>query len=212
MTMKTIRILNILLLIGIVLNSCQTSITKDVELKSIQESIKTFNNYYKIGDTASSSSDFLWNNENYVDTIYLKKFNLIDTTFNTIYKPKLIAYNCTLIGQYKYQNILLLLTSSARTQAGDGNPVLTLTTLSETGELIDYLRVDIACIQDPEIQPKTYFSINSDFSIYINQVQIENKIDTVKNQLIRIDSTSNITKYIIDKNGHFIKRNDIKEK
>jgi hypothetical protein len=185
----------------IIFISCQSNTAEKVEFDNFEKSISHFNNFYVIGDTLSSDED--WDTKSYIDTSYLNIFQLIDTTFHTEYKPKTLnGYNCLFLGQYKKDNTTLLLTNSIRTEAGDGNPILTATTFSTNGKLIDILRTDLERIHDPYYQPTTFVSISKDFEIIVTQM--EKHYIEGKDKLILTDSTSVIQKYRIDKDSHFI--------
>lgn len=170
-------------------------------------SISRANNYYVLGDTLTSQSPDLGQS---VDTQFLTKYHLIDTTSVTLYKPRTLSkYNCILLGQYNYNGMHLLLTSSVRTEAGDGNPIFSFISLSEKGEFLDALRVDINYAHDPEINPTTYFSISRDFIISVNQKVVYSKIED--DRLVKTDSTSAVQRYMLDKSGHFVSDSQIRK-
>ena len=192
------------LLCVISLISCKIINKEKIDFMRFQNSIQRFPNKYKIGDTLTSLNDSILNTQRFIDTIFLKKYQLIDTTFETIYKPHtLLGYNCTFIGRYDYKNSILVLTHSIRTEAGDGNPILTLSSFSKDGKLQDLIKTDLEYEHDPELVPMTYFSISSNFEIYINYLEKKYKFDINRYQLT--DSSSWITKYKIGLDGKFTK-------
>ena len=193
-----------LLLCLISLISCHINNREQIDFRNFQNSIQRFPNKYKIGDTLTSSNDSIWDTQRFIDTIFLNKYQLIDTTFETVYKPHtLLGYNCTFIGRYDYQNSILFLTHSIRTEAGDGNPILTLSSFSKDGKLQGLIKIDLEYEHDPELVPMTYFSISSNFEIYINYLEKKYKFDI--HRYLLTDSSSWIMKYKIGSDGKFIK-------
>jgi|GEM_PF-2638830 len=172
------------------------------DLEDFLKSIKNIKNYYSLGDTISS---YLYEStkHNSIDTIYLLKYHLVDTTFDLLYKPeRLRDYHCSLLGKYNYNGFYILLTNSVRTLAGDGSPMFSLVSLSHKGVFIDNLRTNIYFPHDPEIVPITYYSISPNFKISILQKEVHYKIK--KDKLVKTDSTMEIEKYELDNSGHFV--------
>jgi hypothetical protein len=179
--------------------------TEKQSFKEFQISVAKFENHYHIGDTVSSMSDELWNIRNFIDTDYLLKYKLIDTSlitenFNKI--QLLEEYRCAFIGQYTREKIILILSYSLRSTAGDGEPIITATTFSETGRLIDILRINLEAIRDPFYQPTTYFNMNENLDISVI-LQIEEYVENDE-QLVLTKSKSIINDFVIQENGKFI--------
>lgn len=179
-----------------------TTVSKaDDSFKGLQKNISKYNNSYTLGDTLTSL-DNLWGSENTIDSIYLTKFKLVDTTFNSQFKPRqLEGYHCRFIGQYKHRDFLLILTYSLRTYAGDGNPLLILSVFTNNGILIDQMKTDLYGIHDPFFQPESRFSISKEFLITENQIEREFKANGDKLVLVR--TKSDIKKYKVNDQGHF---------
>ena len=187
----------------LILISCQTNNTEKWEFDNFQKSISHFQNHCKVGETITSM-DNLWDITDFIDTSFLKKYKLIDTAFATkdIDKLKTLKeYHCSFIGQYKKDHTTLLLTYSIRDNGGDGNPILTATTFSDKGKLLDFFRADLDAIHDPFYQPTTQITISKDFVITSNFV--EKRFKEGKEKLIMTDSTTLTQKYRIDNTGHF---------
>jgi predicted transcriptional regulator len=148
----------------------------------------------------------LWKNTDFIDTSFTLKFSLIDTTFKTesYNKIKLLKdFQCSYIGQYKKDKIILLLTYSFRIWAGDGNPIITANVFSEDGKLFDVLRIELESIKDPYYQPTTYITINENLDI--TTILEVNEFEVKDEKLVLTDSTSIIYKYIINNDGKFIR-------
>jgi len=186
--------------------SCQLNNDDKRLFDNFQKQINQFNNHYTLGDTISYSIlDILWNKNNFIDTLFLNKFQLIDTTYETEKEnkiQKLKDYNCSFIGKYQKNKIMLLLSISYRIQADDGYPILTVTTISDKGELLDLLRIELETMRDAFYQPTQKFSISKDFEI--TSTKIEKSFKEDKDELILTDSTSSTKKYKINDSGHFI--------
>ena len=197
------KYINILIL-TLFICACYT-IDKDkhADFINFQKSIKNFPNFYKLGDTIISSKDDLWANRKFIDTTFLIKFQLIDTSYKTEYKPHtLTEYHCSLLGHYHFNNSELILTYSLRTEAGDGNPILTLLSFSEKGEQKGLIKVDLHYQHDPETIPVTYFSISPTFEIFINQTEKDYIFD--KDKYTLTDSHFWMEKYKIGTDGDFL--------
>lgn len=195
----------VMFLTALIFLSCLTNSEK-VLFDKFQSSIEGFKNNYQIGDTISSMSDLLWKNTDFIDTSFILKFSLIDTTFKTesYNKIKLLKdFQCSYIGQYKKDKIILLLTYSIRIWAGDGNPIITANVFSEDGKLFDVLRIELESIKDPYYQPTTYITINENLDI--TTILEVNEFEEKDEKLVLTDSTSIIYKYIINNDGKFIR-------
>jgi len=195
----------VMFLTALIFLSCLTNSEK-VLFDKFQSSIEGFENNYQIGDTISSMSDLLWKNTDFIDTSFILKFSLIDTTFKTesYNKIKLLKdFQCSYIGQYKKDKIILLLTYSIRIWAGDGNPIITANVFSEDGKLFDVLRIELESIKDPYYQPTTYITINENLDI--TTILEVNEFEEKDEKLVLTDSTSIIYKYIINNDGKFIR-------
>lgn len=195
----------VMFLTALIFLSCLTNSEK-VLFGKFQSSIEEFENNYLIGDTISSMSDLLWKNTDFIDTSFILKFSLIDTTFKTesYNKIKLLKdFQCSYIGQYKKDKIILLLTYSIRIWAGDGNPIITANVFSEDGKLFDVLRIELESIKDPYYQPTTYITINENLDI--TTILEVNEFEEKDEKLVLTDSTSIIYKYIINNDGKFIR-------
>jgi len=195
----------VMFLTALIFLSCLTNSEK-VLFDKFQSSIAGFENNYQIGDTISSMSDLLWKNTDFIDTSFILKFSLIDTTFKTesYNKIKLLKdFQCSYIGQYKKDKIILLLTYSIRIWAGDGNPIITANVFSEDGKLFDVLRIELESIKDPYYQPTTYITINENLDI--TTILEVNEFEEKDEKLVLTDSTSIIYKYIINNDGKFIR-------
>ncbi len=191
------------LLLFIPLISNQINNREHDDFISFQKSLQGFPNSYKTGDTLTSLDYSILNNDRFIDTIFLIRYQLIDTSFKTIYKPQTLSgYNCTFIGRYNNKNSFLILTYSIKTLSDDGNPMLTLSNFSNDGKLLGMIRTDLEYEHDPELRPITYFSISPDFGIYINQVEKRYKFDNDEYHLT--DSSSVIMKYKIGSDGKFL--------
>lgn len=196
----------VMLLAVLIFLSCLTN-KESILFDDFQGSMRGFKNNYQIGDTISSMSDLLWNIADFIDTTYILKFCLIDTTFKTenYNKIKLLKdYHCSYIGQYKKDKIILLLTYSIRILAGDGNPIITATTFSGDGKLLDFFRIDLESIKDAFYQPTTYITINENLDI--TTILVVNEYEEKDEKFILTDSSSITNEYIIDKNGKFNKK------
>jgi len=195
----------VMFLTALIFLTCLTNSEK-VLFDKFQSSIEGFENNYQIGDTISSMSDLLWKNTDFIDTSFILKFSLIDTTFKTesYNKIKLLKdFQCSYIGQYKKDKIILLLTYSIRIWAGDGNPIITANVFSEDGKLFDVLRIELESIKDPYYQPTTYITINENLDI--TTILEVNEFEEKDEKLVLTDSTSIIYKYIINNDGKFIR-------
>ena len=195
----------VMFLTTLIFLSCLTNSEK-VLFDKFQSSIEEFENNYLIGDTISSMSDLLWKNTDYIDTSFILKFSLIDTTFKTesYNKIKLLKdFQCSYIGQYKKDKIILLLTYSIRIWAGDGNPIITANVFSEDGKLFDVLRIELESVKDPFYQPTTYITINENLDI--TTILVINEYEEKNEKLVLTDSTSIIYKYVINNDGKFIR-------
>jgi len=195
----------VMFLTALIFLSCLTNSEK-VLFDKFQSSIAGFENNYQIGDTISSMSDLLWKNTDFIETSFILKFSLIDTTFKTesYNKIKLLKdFQCSYIGQYKKDKIILLLTYSIRIWAGDGNPIITANVFSEDGKLFDVLRIELESIKDPYYQPTTYITINENLDI--TTILEVNEFEEKDEKLVLTDSTSIIYKYIINNDGKFIR-------
>jgi len=195
----------VMFLTTLIFLSCLTNSEK-VLFDKFQSSIEEFQNNYIIGDTISSMSDLLWKNTDYIDTSFILKFSLIDTTFKTesYNKIKLLKdFQCSYIGQYKKDKIILLLTYSFRIWAGDGNPIITANVFSEDGKLFDVLRIELESVKDPFYQPTTYITINENLDV--TTILEVNEFEEKDEKLVLTDSTSIIYKYIINNDGKFIR-------
>ncbi len=189
----------------IILVSCQTYTTEQADFDRFQKSIERFNNHYQLGDTISSMNDNLWNIESFVDTSFLLKYKLIDTTIETECFNKLKSledYHCSLVGQFKISKMTLLLTYSIRIAAGDGNPMLSLTMISDNGKLLDFLRIDLEGIHDAFYQPTTFITVTKDFIIITTDIR--KYYEEIDERLILKDSSATINKYNISDNGQFL--------
>jgi len=193
-------------LTGLIFFACMTNSEKEI-FDEFQNSIGRFENNYQIGDTISSMSDLLWSITDFIDTSYILRFSLIDTTFNTESYNKIKSlkdYHCSFIGQYKKDKILLLLTYSIRIMAGDGNPIITATTFSKDGKVLDILRIDLESIKDAFYQPTTYITANENLDI--TTILIVNEYEEKDDKIVLTDSISIINEYSIDNNGKFQQR------
>ncbi len=196
----------VMLLAVLIFLSCLTN-KERILFDDFQGSMRGFKNNYQIGDTISSMSNLLWNIADFIDTTYILKFCLIDTTFETenYNKIKLLKdYHCSYIGQYKKDKIILLLTYSIQIWAGDGNPIVTATTFSEDGKLLDFFRIDLESIKDAFYQPTTYITINENLDV--TTILVVNEYEEKDEKFILTDSSSITNEYIIDKNGKFNKK------
>lgn len=188
----------------IILGSCQTNIAEQTDFNLFQKSIKSFNNHYQLGDTISSMDDNLWNIKSFIDTAFLLKYKLIDTTIETesINKLKSLKdYHCSLVGQFKMSKMTLLLTYSIRIAAGDGNPMLTVTTISDNGKLLDFIRIDLEGIHDAFYQPMTYITVTKDFEII--RTDVRKYYDEIEEKPVLKDSTVTVERFNINDNGQF---------
>lgn len=193
----------VLFLTSMLYLSCSTNKEK-VLFDEFQSRIRSFENNYQIGDTISSMSDSLWGITDFIDTSYILKFSLIDTTFKTedYNKIKFLKdYHCSFIGQYEKEKITLLLTYSIKVWAGDGNPIITASTFSEDGRLLDILRIDLESIKDAFYQPTTFFTVNENLDI--TTILLVNEYEERDEKFILTDSSSILKEYTIDNEGKF---------
>ena len=184
--------------------SCLTNSTEQADFDRFQKSIASFNNHYQLEDTISSMDDDLWNIESFIDTTFLLKYKLIDTTIKTESYNKLkslMEYHCSLVGQFKLKKMTLLLTYSIRIAAGDGNPILTVTTISDNGKLLDFFRIDLEGIHDAFYQPTTYITVTKDFQIITTDIQ--KNYEEINEKLVLKDSTATTKNYNINDKGQF---------
>ena len=177
---------------------------KNPDFNNFLESIKKFKNNYQIGDTILCVSNAFYVNKNFLEIEYLRKYPFLDTLEKNIqFKFKTLKeYRCSLVGQYKFQNIYLFITHSYCTDAGDGMPTLTLMTFSDKGEFADILRFSLQCISDPWTQPITKISISSTLKIFYNHSEKIYK-EKVTGGFTLIKTNSTTTTYSIDNTGHF---------
>ncbi len=183
--------------------STSAPLKQDNSFNGLIENLKQYKNFYSIGDTLSSSSNF-WGSTNIIDTTYLINFNLIDTTFKSQFgfrQNQLDCYHARLIGQYRYMDFLLILTYSMRTSAGDGNPLLILSVFNDKGTLHDQIKFDLYYTHDPELRPDSRFSISKEFLITENQIEKEFKL--VGDNYVLNRTKSDVKKFKIDNEGHF---------
>lgn len=186
----------------IIFVSCQTNTAEQADFDRFQKSIERFNNHYQLGDTITSMDNNLWSIESFVDTSFLLKYKFIDTTLETESFNKLKSlkdYHCSLVGQYKMGNMIFFLTYSIRIAAGDGNPILTATTISDNGILLDFYRIDLEGIHDAFYQPMTYITVTKDFQIITTDIQ--KNYEESNERLVLKDSTATIRNYSINNKG-----------
>lgn len=175
----------------------------DDSFKALQDNLKKYTNSYHLGDTLTSSSIDFFHSPNVIDTIFLKKFKLIDTTMPRFKPEHLDGYNCRFIGKFQYKQFLLILTYSLRTYAGDGNPLLILSVFTDQGVLLDQFKMDLEYIHDPFLQPESRFLISKEFEIMENQV--EREFEPKGDKLVLTRTSSKVRKYRINDQGRFIK-------
>jgi len=189
----------------LILFSCQTNSPGKLKFENFLKSISHFKNHLNIGETLMPKDfDSLYYNIDLIDTSFLLSYKFIDTMYKTEKYNKfksLKDYQCSFIGQYKKGNTKLFLTFSNRINADDGYPILTATTISEKGEILDLLRIEKEIIRDPFYQPTQYLTISKD--LLITCTLVEKRFKEGDEKLIMTDSTALTKKYSIDKSGHF---------
>ncbi|HTH55062.1 MAG TPA: hypothetical protein VL728_03400 [Cyclobacteriaceae bacterium] len=174
----------------------------DDSFKEFLKKLRLYGNAYHLGDTLTSSTDLY--NKNQIESMYLIKFKLIDTTGKAPFKPKeLTGYGCKFIGLYPYKNVWLILTYSITTYAGDGSPLLTLSVFTNDGMLLDQLKTEVYSIHDPEYQPETRFSMSKDFRVEVDQIVREFRLNQNKTKYVLTGTTAKIKKYRIKDDGSF---------
>ena len=128
--MKQISIFTMLLM----LFSCSDS-------KSQNEFEKFTNNFMQISFPFSlnDSIEFEnWNANKLIDTNFLIRYDLnaeLNKNENSIKNLK--DFNCTYVGKYTINNIVILLYKTYTSEAGSGNPKIVLATFSKEGKKID---------------------------------------------------------------------------
>ena len=170
---------------------------------TFENSLKQFSDKYKIGDTISSHNFFILDLNSILDTTIALKLGLLDTTGgyqNYVRLQK--EYRCSLVGTFKINSFLVVMTAMYTTGAGDGNPEIKFTTFDEAGYAQDKLIISLQGIHDPWEQSETRIVITKDFQF--NIIDINNSYDIVNDERVLLkSSTQRHQKYIIDNNGHF---------
>jgi hypothetical protein len=109
--------------------------------KSQNEFEKFTNNFMQISFPFSlnDSIEFEnWNANKLIDTNFLIRYDLnaeLNKNENSIKNLK--DFNCTYVGKYTINNIVILLYKTYTSEAGSGNPKIVLATFSKEGKKID---------------------------------------------------------------------------
>jgi len=189
-------------------NDNNTVVNKD-SLKSISENnsdiINYFSNYkniYKFNDSINASelatTDLL-----FMDTILLKKYKLVTIQNKQETGAEIKYYKdaaCKIIAYYKGDKYCLLALTYFTVLAGDGSPILQLSTFNNDGILLNKKEFEIESWQGTEYHPTQYLIIKN-----------INRFELVTNSIERVFKDEEMSILISEK--HKTKRNvfEIKE-
>ena len=151
-------------------NNDNNTIVKKDSLKSLSENnsdiINYFSNYkniYKFNDSINASelatTDLLL-----MDTVLLKKYKLVAIQNKHETGAEICHYKdaaCKIIAYYKSDKYCLLALTYFTVSAGDGSPILQLSTFNNDGILLNKKEFEIESWQGPEYHPTQYLIIKN---------------------------------------------------
>ena len=214
--MKKLNKIFLLLFIGFI--ACKSNSTNNNDKNAIinKDSINAinknnisiidyFNNYkntYKYNDSINASelvtSDLLL-----MDTVLLKKYNLVPIQNTRETGAEINCYKdaaCKIIALYKNDTYYLLALTYSTILAGDGSPILHISTYDNNGNLLNKKEFEIDSWQGPEYQPTQYLIIKS-----------INKFEFVTNYIERVFKDEDLSELISEKHKTKKKVFEIKE-
>ncbi len=130
----------------LIFTSC-IRVTNNGEYERFVNNFKEITLPFSINDSIAFKD---WPSEDFIDTVFIKKYDLISKFSHEEYPPiKLMDYQCSYIGRYSTKKCKVLIYRMFTTEAGRGNPVIILATLSSIGKKIDDVIVLWNNIEDP---------------------------------------------------------------
>jgi hypothetical protein len=194
--MKQISIFTMLLM----LFSCSDS-------KSQNEFEKFTNNFIQISFPFSlnDSIEFEnWNANNLIDTSFLILYDLnVELNKNENSIKNLKDFNCTYVGKYKLDNIVILLYKTYTSVAGSGNPKIVLATFSKEGRKIDEIFALWNEAEDHLYSKRVILNILDNRNLEIKFIEKNNEF--IKDELRLKKITENKLYYRIEEDGKITK-------
>jgi hypothetical protein len=162
-------------------------------------------NFYQLGTRLKVPYSF--DNLVKLDTSLLQPLNLIDTTSKSedYGIVNLQDYNCRLLGIYKNQKFDCIITSSNTTAAGDGNPIIHISTYSKNGNPISDVKFFTTWQHDYTPIPEQFFTLDDKNNLTFELIEKNFEIvDSLGTEVLKYINTTNSNQYyLIEENGLF---------
>jgi hypothetical protein len=145
-----------------------------------------------------------------IDSIYLLPLNLVDTVNNNKEYgiKRLIDYDCRLLRFIENKKYDCVITCSSTSSAGDGNPIILVSTYNKDGIYLSRAKFDIILRHDYTPVPEQYFLISENNKILM-ELKEENYelVDSAGTQILKhIKSDYYNESYLINDDGLIMKQ------
>jgi hypothetical protein len=181
------------------LNSC-IGVT---EKKDFEQFTKNFNEIilpFSVNDSLAFED---WPSKFLIDSITIKKYDLISKYSHKEYPPKTITdYQCSYFGKYNTEEFKVLLYRTFTTEAGRGNPEIVLATFSSNGLKQDEMIVLWNDNEDPLYSRRICLSILNASNFEIKSVLRKNGF--LDKKIVPKSIVEKINHYMIGKDGKII--------
>jgi hypothetical protein len=149
-----------------------------------------------------------WPSKFLIDSISIKKYDLISKYSHKEYPPKTISdYQCSFFGRYNTEEYKVLLYKMFTTEAGRGNPEIVLVTFSSNGLKQDEMIVLWNDNEDPLYRRRITLSILNTSNFEIKSVLRRNGF--LDKKLVPKSIVEKINHYMIGKDGKIIEGQEI---